>query len=134
MRSLHAFMKEEFGQRSIFLLQLWEKLEKKMANYRNHCRLTIKCLKSDVIPVSIRLKTSIKTSKGLQIIRRAEKQLLNEHIRSINNTLELLMMRQDTCIEELKDTIIDKDQDQGEDQKTLEECRTLIKKGHRMLA
>ena len=24
MRSLHAFMKEEYGQRSIFLLQLWE--------------------------------------------------------------------------------------------------------------
>ena len=86
----------------------------------------MKCLKSEVIPVSIRLKTNIKTSKGLQIIRRAEKQLLNECIRSINNTLELLMMKWDTYIEELKDTI--KDKDQGEDQKTFEECRTLIKR------
>ena len=81
-------------------------------------------LKKEVIPVSIRLKTNIKTSKGLQIIRRVEKQLLNEHIRSINNTLELLMMKRNTCIEELKDTILDKE----DDQKTFEECETLIKR------
>ena len=105
MRSLHAFIKEEYGQRSIFLLQQWENLEKKMANYGNHQRFTIKSLKSEVIPVSIRLKTNIKTSKGLQIIRRAEKQLFNERIRSVNNTLELLMLKRDTCIQELKDTI-----------------------------
>ena len=124
MRSLHAFIKEEFGQRSIFLLQQWEKLEKKMASYRNHRRFTIKCLKKEVIPDSIRLKTNIKTSKGLQIIRRAEKQLLNECIRSINNTLELLMMKRDTCIQELKDTILDKE----DDQKTFEGFGTLIKR------
>ena len=107
-----------------FLLQQWEKLEKKMANYRNHQRFTIKCLKKEVIPDSIRLKTNIKTSKGLQIIRRAEKQLLNECIRSINNTLELLMMKRDTCIQELKDTILDKE----DDQKTFEGFGTLIKR------
>ena len=124
MRSLHAFIKEKFGQRSIFLMWQWENLEKKMANYRNHQRFTIKCLKKEVIPVSIRLKTNIKTSKGLQIIGRAEKQLLNECIRSINNASELVMMKRDTCIEELKDTILDK----KDDQKTFEECETLIKR------
>ena len=120
-------MKEEFGQRSIFLLGQWEKLEKKMANYRNHLRFTIGCLKNEVIPVSIRLKTSVKTSKGFQIIRRAERQLLNECIRSINNTLGLLMMKRDTCIQELKDTIVDKE-DMEYDQKTFEECGSLIKR------
>ena len=72
----------------IFLLQEWEKLEKKMANYRNHLRFTIKCLTNEIIPVSVRLRTNVQTSKGLQIIRRAGKQLLNECIRSINNMLE----------------------------------------------
>ena len=124
MRSLHAFIKEEFGQRNIFLMQQWENLEKMMADYRNQQRFTIKCLKREVIPISIRLKTNIKTSKGLQIIRRAEKQLLNECIRSINNTLELLMMKRNTCIAELNDTIFDKE----DDQKTFEECETLIKR------
>ena len=99
-----------------FFCNYGKNVEKKMANYRNHHRFTIKCLKSEVIPVSIRLKTNIKTSKGLQIIRRAEKQLLNEHIQSINNTLELLMLKRDTCIKELKDNIQDKseDKDQGD--------------------
>ena len=120
-------MKEEFGQRSIFLLQQREKLEKKMANYRNHLRFPIKCLKNEVILVSIRLKTNVKTSKGLQIIRRAERQLLHECIRSINNTLELLMMKRDTCIQELKDTMLEKE-DQEDDQKIFEECGTLIKR------
>ena len=45
MRDLHAFIKEEFGEESVLKLQLWEKIEKKMANYRNHRRFSIKSLK-----------------------------------------------------------------------------------------
>ena len=89
-------------QESIFLLWQWEKLEKKMVDYRNHLRFTIKCLKNEVIPVSMRLKTNVKTHRGIQIIRMAEKQLLNEQIRSINNILELLMLKRDTCSNKLK--------------------------------
>ena len=80
MRNLHAFIKEEFGEESVLKLQLWEKIEKKMANYRNHRRFLIKCLKQEVIPVSIKLKTKIHTIKASEIIRKAEKQLLNECI------------------------------------------------------
>ena len=46
----------------------WEKLEKKMADFRNHRQFTIKCLKYNIIPVSIKLKTNIKTTKGLDIM------------------------------------------------------------------
>ena len=123
MRSLHSFKKQEYSQESIFLLQQWEKLEKKMADYRNHLRFTIKCLKNKVIPVSVRLKTNVKTLKGIQIIRKAEKQLLNEHIRSINNTLELLMLKRDTCPNKVKELILEKD-----DHNTLEECNNLIER------
>ena len=116
-------MKQEYGQESIILLWQWEKLEKKMANYRNHLRFTIKCLKNEVVPVSVRLKTNIKTVKGFQIIRKAERQLLNEQIRSINNTLELLMINRDTCSEKLKALLLEKD-----DQYTLEECKDMMKR------
>ena len=94
-----------------------------MADYRNHLRFTIKCLKNEVIPVSVRLKTNVKTFRGLQIIRKAEKQLLNEHIRSINNILELLMLKRDTCSNKLKELLLEKD-----DQSTLEECNTLMER------
>ena len=116
-------MKEEYGQESIFLLRQWEKLEKKMANYRNHLRFIIKYLKSEIIPVGVRLRTNVQTSKGLQIIRKAEKQSLNECIRSINNILELLMLKRDTCLEKLKGILL-----REEDQGTLEECSILIKR------
>ena len=94
-----------------------------MANYRNHLRFTIKCLKNEVILVSVRLKTNVKTFKGLQIIRKAEKQLLNEQMRSINNILELLMLKRDTCSNKLKELLLEKD-----DQNTLEECSTLMER------
>ena len=70
-------MKEKYGQESIFLWQQWEKLEKKMADYRNYLRFTMKCLKNEIKPVSVRLRTNVQMSRGLQIIRKAEKQLLN---------------------------------------------------------
>ena len=89
-----------------------------MANYRNHRGFSIKCLKHEVIPVSVKLKTNIHTAKGLQIIRRAEKQLLNEHIRSINNMFEIYMYKSDTYFHQLKVVL---------DQNTLEECQNLIK-------
>ena len=72
MRNLHAIIKQEYGQESLFLVQQWEKLEKKMSDFRNHQRFTIECLKNDIVPVSVRLKTNIKTAKGLEIIKRAE--------------------------------------------------------------
>ena len=68
MRKLHAFIKQEFGEESVFKLHLWEKTEKKMANYQNHRRFMIKCLKRDIIPVSIKLKTSIYTREASEII------------------------------------------------------------------
>ena len=66
----------------------------------------------------------LKHLRASKIIRKAERQLLNECVRSINNTLELFVMKRDTCIQELKDTILDKE----DDQKTFEECSTLIKR------
>ena len=119
MRNLHAFIKQEFGEESVLKLCLWEKTEKKMADYKNYRRFSIKCLKRDIIPVSIKLKTCIYTRKASEIIRRAEKQLLNEHIRSINNMIEINMFRRDTYFHQLKRVI---------DQETLQECKNFINK------
>ena len=111
MRNLHSIFKEEYGQEGIFLLRQWENLEKKMADFKNHQRFTIKCLKNNIVPVSVRLKTNIKTTKGIEIIRRAEKQLLNERVRNINSQLEIFMFKRDTCTDKLKNIFKIKDQD-----------------------
>ena len=90
-----------------------------MSDFRNRPRFTIKCLKNDIVPVSVRLKTNIRTAKGLEIIRRAEKQLLNECIRSINNHLEIFMIKRDTCINKLKNIV--------RDQNLIQQCENLMK-------
>ena len=45
---------------------------------KNHRRFTLRCLDEEVIPVSIKLKSQVRTPKGFQIIRKAEIALLNE--------------------------------------------------------
>ena len=75
----------------------------------------LRCLSKDVIPVSIRLKSNIKTQKGCHIIKKA---LLNERIRSINNTINMLSHQRDTCKIDLKRRL---------EEQTMEECFNFIK-------
>ena len=96
-----------------------------MANYRNHRRFSIKCLKKEVIPVSIKLKSNIHTAKASEIIRKAEKQLLNEHIRTINNMIEIDMYKRDSYLHQLEGVL---------NQESIEECKSFIKKGCRVQA
>ena len=64
-----------------------------MVDFSNHRRFTLRCLREDIILVSIRLKRSIKTPKDHHIIRKAERALLNERVRSVNNTIAMLKIQ-----------------------------------------
>ena len=122
MRNLHSHLNEKFGEESVYLLQQWEKIEKKMADFCNHRRFSLRCLKLDVIPVSIRLKTNIRTVRDLEIIRKTERKLLNECVRSINNSLELYTYERDSIVQQLEEKL---EQDQIN---LLEECQDFIKR------
>ena len=108
--------KRSLEKKSVLKLHLWEKIEKKVANYRNHKGFSIKCLKREIIPVSIKLKTNILTRKASEIIRRTEKQLLNEHIRTINNMIEMNMYKRDSYLHQLEGVF---------DNETLEDCKNI---------
>ena len=118
MRSLHLHIRSECGIENVGLFWQWERLECKMADFHNHRRFSLRCLSSDLIPVSIRLKCNIRTPKSCSIIRRAEGSLLNERIRSINNTITMLELQWDTCINKPA-SIINKE--------IMEECTKFIK-------
>ena len=60
----------------------------------------------------------MKTPKAIQIIRKTEKALLNERIRMINNTIEMLNHVKDTCTEELSKALKQED---------MEECKEFMK-------
>ena len=73
----------------------------KMLDFQNHRRFTLRCLSKDLIPVSIKLKTTVKTPKGIYIVRKAGRMLMNERIRLINNMITMFKWQVDTCINSL---------------------------------
>ena len=117
-RSIHIHIRREYGEENVKIFCLWEKMENKMVDFSNHKRFTLRCLKEDIIPVSIRLKSSIKTPKSHHIIRKAERALLNERIRLVNNTITMLKIQTDTFIQHLENTL---------DSESMEECTRIIK-------
>ena len=79
----------------------------------------LRCLGKDIIPVSIRLKSNIRKPRGLNILKKAEMAILNERIRPINNTLEMLECQRDICMNKLSRVL---------DQEVMEESKVFIKK------
>ena len=75
MRSIHSHLRREYGKENVNTFWQWEKIENKMTGFLNHRRFSLRCLSQDLIPVSIRLRGTIKTPKGHQIIRKAERAL-----------------------------------------------------------
>ena len=126
MRNIHTHLRSEYGIESVRILRRWERIECKMADFKNHRRFSLRCLSEDVILVSINLRSNIRTPKGQYIIRRAEKALLNERIRSINNTINMFNHQRDTCKTDLEKKIREED---------LKECQNLLtsgkKQGHK---
>ena len=53
----------------------------------NHRIFTLRCVNKDLVPVSIKLKTTIKTEKARKITRKAERDLLQARVKSINSIL-----------------------------------------------
>ena len=78
MRSIHSKITSEYGKDMVKIFCKWEKIEYKMADFSNHRRFTLRCLSKNLIPVSARLKSTFKTPKSKEIIRKAERALLNE--------------------------------------------------------
>ena len=87
--NLFGYSKDTYGEDCVRLLRNWEFGIKKMVDNRNHGRFTLRCIKSGITQVSCRIKNLLRnrTIKSYNIIHKAEKQLLYERIRNINNIL-----------------------------------------------
>ena len=75
-------------------------------------------MSKNLIPVSVGLKSTFKTPKSKQIIRKAERALLNEQVRLVNNFLTMFKEQRDTCMNNLS-TVLDDER--------MSECKSFIK-------
>ena len=117
MRSLHAKSKSEYGNEGVSNFRWWEKSEMKMVDFKNHRRITLRCLSQGLVPVSIKLKSTVKTPKGTYIGRKAGKMLMNERVRVIKNNIIMFNCQIDTCINNLERLL---------EKEVLEECNRFI--------
>ena len=71
------------------------------SDYKNHRLFTLRCLYKELIPVSIKLKSTLKTEKARQIIRKAEKDLLQARIKAIHSILDNITKQTEECRSQL---------------------------------
>ena len=88
MRNLHKFILENYRIGLLKLLRDWEKFQLRQCDFKNHRIFTLRCIHSELVPVSIRLKSTLKSERAKKILRMAEKQLLQTRLKSINSLLD----------------------------------------------
>ena len=96
--NLNLHVQHKFGKEHVILLCEWEGLVKKMAHFHNHRRFILRCVNTGITPVNCNLKNIIETPRSYQIIGKAEKQLLNEGVKIINQTLSLCGLKRDMAL------------------------------------
>ena len=106
MRNIHSYLILEYEKENVEIFWWWEKYEYKMVDFQNHRCFSLRCLSKDIIPTSVRLKSSIKTPKGKYIIRKAERTLLYERIRLINNSITMFTSLRDKCKNQLENRLV----------------------------
>ena len=119
MINLHLILLQEFGIEARHLFREWERLWLRSSDYKNHRIFSLRCLYKDLIPVSIKLKSTLDTSRARQIIRKAEKDLLQARIKAINNILVQVDRQIQECRAKLASII---------SAVRLEECQDFINK------
>ena len=105
MRNLHQILLQEYGVEARHLFRDWERLQFRTSDYKNHRIFTLRCIHKDLIAVSIKLKSTIKTAKARQIIRKAEKDLLQTRVKAINSILENVAKQTEECRTQLASII-----------------------------
>ncbi len=88
--SLHSLIRTDYGKDCLKITKDLERTARKVANYRNHLRFTLRCLQERVTPRSLKLSTNVKGFRADKIISSAERKLVNERVRQINFTISKL--------------------------------------------
>ena len=79
----------------------WERLQLREIDYINHRIFTLRCLHRELVPVSLKLKSTVNTTKAKKIINKAEKELTQARIKSINNILTNVTNQLQQCRSQL---------------------------------
>ena len=89
------------GVEAWHLFRLWEKLQLRASEYKNHRIFTLRCPHNDLIPTSIRLKSTIKSPRANKILRKSRKRITSVQVKSINYILDNTSQQLEECRSQL---------------------------------
>ena len=101
MGNLHQIILQEYGLEAWCLFRDWERLQLRETDYKNHRIFTLRCLHKELVPVSIKLKSTLNTARAKKIVRKAEKDLIQARIKSINSILYNVVKQIEECRSQL---------------------------------
>ena len=87
------------------LFRDWERLWLRSSDYKNQRIFTLRCLHKDLVLVSIKLKSTLKTDRAKKIVRKAEKDLIQARIKSINSIIDNVGKQTELCRSKLASII-----------------------------
>ncbi|XP_072036219.1 uncharacterized protein [Amphiura filiformis] len=93
--NIHQFVNNKFGRDCLQQVRTYEKTARKIATWRNHLRFNLRCLHEEITPRSIKLKSNVSGHRANKILQHAERKLLNERVRQVNFTIDVLKDKQD---------------------------------------
>ena len=105
MRNLHLILLQEYGIEVQCLFREWERLWLRTSDYKNHRIFTLRCVHKELVPASIKLKSTLTPPKARQIIRKTEKDLLQARVKAINNILDQVTKQTEECRTQLASII-----------------------------
>ena len=101
MRNLHQIIPQGYGLEVLCLFRDWERLQLRALDYKNHRIFTLRCIHKDLISVSLKLKSTLKTERAKKIVRKAEKELLQARVKAINSILVNVSKQTELCKSQL---------------------------------
>lgn len=80
----------------------YERMARTIADYRNHLQFNLRCRQEGLIPTILWLGSALKGYRADRILNKAQNHLLNEPIRQVHFTIEVLKEKADHFLQRLR--------------------------------
>ncbi|XP_072039090.1 uncharacterized protein [Amphiura filiformis] len=107
--NLFKDLRENYGRNAVRDLRSLENTERKISRFRCHRVFSLRAKHSGLIPTSLKLKCPINSVRARDIVKKAEKALLNERIRVISNKIRYLEQEKTRLNTDLKSRDVNKE-------------------------
>ena len=98
---MHSKILSQHGRDALKILRKTERIGAKVAHWSNHRAFNLRCVKSGVIPPSVRLFSNVEGEAARNILKKAEKSLLEVRLRHCIFTLRKLEIEEENSLSEL---------------------------------